>query len=191
MTSGPPRQTGNNRGGRTPGDELSLDPGDWDRGVLKGHMGVAEELGGVMVPEGLVKITSPSWLHRTPGLRHRFTQIHPPWHFQRSPGYLLPMLRFTQEVGSALDATPLPSGSRTPTSLIREGKTHSRAIRSTSRAQRLMFNGIINSCCETGFCFTRTLPPGAFPFLVVLVFLFFGVSRVRVFLHNAHSTGFH
>lgn len=32
---------------------------------------------------------------------------------------------------------------------------------------------------------------GAFPLLVVLVFLFFGVSRMRVFLHNAHSASFH
>lgn len=32
---------------------------------------------------------------------------------------------------------------------------------------------------------------GAFPFLVVLVFLFFGVASMWVFLHNSHSTGFH
>lgn len=32
---------------------------------------------------------------------------------------------------------------------------------------------------------------GAFPFLVVLVFLFFGVSSMWVFLHNSHSTSFH
>lgn len=32
---------------------------------------------------------------------------------------------------------------------------------------------------------------GAFPFLVILVFLFFGVSRMWVLLHNSHSTGFH
>lgn len=31
----------------------------------------------------------------------------------------------------------------------------------------------------------------AFPFLVVLVFLFFGVPRMWVFLHNAHSASFH
>lgn len=32
---------------------------------------------------------------------------------------------------------------------------------------------------------------GAFPFLVVLVLLFFGISRMRVFLHNSHPTSFH
>lgn len=32
---------------------------------------------------------------------------------------------------------------------------------------------------------------GALPFLVVLVSLFLGVSRMRVFLHNSHPTGFH
>lgn len=31
----------------------------------------------------------------------------------------------------------------------------------------------------------------AFPLLVVLVLLFFGVSRMRVFLHNSHPTSFH
>lgn len=32
---------------------------------------------------------------------------------------------------------------------------------------------------------------GALPLLVVLVLLLFGVSRMRVFLHNPHPTGFH
>lgn len=32
---------------------------------------------------------------------------------------------------------------------------------------------------------------GAFPLLVILVLLFFGVSRMRVFLHNSHPTSFH
>lgn len=32
---------------------------------------------------------------------------------------------------------------------------------------------------------------GAFPFLLELVFLFLGVSRMWVFLHDAHSTSFH
>lgn len=32
---------------------------------------------------------------------------------------------------------------------------------------------------------------GAFPLLVVLVLLFSGVSRMRVFLHNSHPTSFH
>lgn len=32
---------------------------------------------------------------------------------------------------------------------------------------------------------------GAFPFLVILVFLFLAVSSMWVFLHNSHSTGFH
>lgn len=29
------------------------------------------------------------------------------------------------------------------------------------------------------------------PLLLILVFLFFGVSRMRVFLHDSHSTSFH
>lgn len=32
---------------------------------------------------------------------------------------------------------------------------------------------------------------GAFPLLVVLVLLFLGISRVRMFLHNSHPTSFH